>query len=210
MKRHDRFAIFALMLVTAMAAFASEPQDRPPQEGEATLARQRLQLSLAYEGGPPVMITIRDGEVGRLRHLANGLAFRLKATYDPIERNAVVTFYDLENWDDETSSTDDATVNIPLTAVNIPLAAEAVRVPEVTSQSSSGARLASLQVGFIGFAAPAASGRGCSGSGLDKRSGFIPRTNRLPNGCCMNCNGWTVCGCAVACGGNSCCIEGCC
>lgn len=145
MKR--QFAIFALMLVTGMAAFASEPQDRPPQEGEATFARQRLQLSLAYAGGPPVMITIRDGEVGRLRHPANGLAFRLKATYDPVERNAVVTFYDLENWDDETSSTDDATVNIPLTAVNLPLAAEAVRVPEVTSQSSSGARLASLQVG---------------------------------------------------------------
>src|SRR4051812_24796295 len=105
-QRHSRFVGFALMLVAGIAAFASEPQDpqdRWGRDGEAGFARQRLQLSLAYEDGPPVLITIRDGEVARLRHLADGLAFGLKATYDPIEKNAVVTFYEIENWDKEIS-----------------------------------------------------------------------------------------------------------
>lgn len=198
-RRHGRFTVFALMLLTGMAAFAGE-------------SRQRLQLTLAYEEGPPVLISIHEGEVARIQHPASGLAFRLKAAYDPIERNAVVTFYDAAgNRDDETSTIDTAlTSEAALTAVNIPLAAEAVRVSEGKSKSASGARLASLQVGFTGFAAARKARKDCAGSGLAGTGDSGPLTDMRPQSCCVPCNGWEFCGCAVEACKTTCCVSVCC
>ena len=52
--------------------------------------------------------------------------------------------------------------------------------------------------------------------GKAKKISDIPGFERFPkeqidgDHCCLNCNGWIVCGCAVECNGNKCCVEPCC
>jgi hypothetical protein len=64
-------------------------------------------------------------------------------------------------------------------------------------------------VTLVGIDTPIAHARAPQASATPGAGGVQP--NMQPNTCCLDCDGWEVCGCAVECNGNYyCCVRRCC
>jgi hypothetical protein len=195
--------VVALFLVGS--AIADETSLRQPGESGAVM-RPRLKISLYSDADRSIAITVAQGELVRLRRDADGLTFGLKAAVDPLTHTVVVEYFRLEKEATDVQSGDRFATS------RLTMGGARLRIPELnTVTAKTGGAAPYVEIAVDGIAVEGPRRQGCAGTTLASRPLPPIESNMKPNQCCLPCgDGWTACGCAVSCGGNSCCVGECC
>jgi hypothetical protein len=196
-----------LCIVLAVALSSTAMAGDEPRAGkpEFSPAPSRLRLALYSGDAGPVHLTVHDGQVARLRREADGMTFGLAATFDATAGKVLLTFYRTDMEDGPVTATD------VLGTAELALDGTRVRMPVAVERTirANSAGMQTPEIAFLGLATRSdTTPRRCTGAALISEEP-VP-TNLRPNGCCLTCDGWTACGCAVEICNQKCCVGECC
>lgn len=200
--RLRNLCIVLAVVLSSASMSADEPRAGKP---EFSPKRSRLRLALHSGDAGPVHLTVQEGQIARLRREADAATFAFAATFDATAGRVLLTFYRTDMQDSPVSSTD------ILGTAELALDGTRVRVPDAIDAASGGdsVRMQVPEIAFIGVATRTDTApRKCAGASLISEEP-IP-TNLRQSRCCLTCDGWTACGCAVEMCGQKCCVEECC
>jgi hypothetical protein len=158
----------------------------------------------------PVEVTVQDGTLARVRRMSDGATIAIAPRITDLGSGAVaIKVFGITILDDGSEMIRELEMAHLNTAQRpTSLRSEARWSAKAAMATITDATPMLREVTLLGVDKPI--GRTHAPQALAAAAGTGAQPNMMPNQCCLNCDGWEVCGCAVWCAGNYCCVGLCC
>jgi hypothetical protein len=168
-----------------------------------------VRLSLP-DKSDPVEVTVQDGTLARVRRMSDGATIAVAPRITDLQSGAVaVKVFGITTLDDGSEmirELETAQLNPALQSTDLRSEAR-WSTKMVMAAVAEGAPML-REVTLLGIDTPIGRTHAPKVSAAVSSGGVQP--DMAPNSCCLSCDGWEVCGCAVWCNGKYCCAGRCC